>query len=127
MLSGGTIDEVANILFGISEDDQNPVVYLGGYHSTNSGFKGRAEQEDVKNKLKQWMKEGKSIVIGRDEFLEKKYIYNDVEIENSHFSVIKYFNPKTEEVHISESNDPNKVLILPFKNFYDQYSLLYSF
>ncbi len=129
LLLGGTIDEVASILFDISEGDQNPEVYLGGYHSTNSGFKGCAEQEDVKNKLKQWMKEGKSIVIGRDEFSEASdgYNYNGVTINNSHFSVVKYFNPKTEEVHIFESNDPNKVLILPFENFYEQYSLLYSF
>lgn len=128
LLSGGTIDEVANILFNDVSDDKNPEVYLGGYHSTNSGFKGCAKQEDVKNKLKQWMKEGKSIVIGRDEFNGSDgYNYNGVTINNSHFSVIKYFNPKTEEVHISESNDPDKVLILPFKNFYAQYSLLYSF
>lgn len=128
LLSGGTINEIASILFNDVSDDKNPVVHLDGYHSTNSGFKGCVKQEDVKNNLKQWMKEGKSIVIGRDEFNGSDgYDYYGVKINNSHFFVVKYFNPKTEEVHISESNDPDKVLILPFKNFYEQYSLLYSF
>lgn len=128
LLEGGTIHEVANSLFGV----ETKSIVLSGYHPEKHQEPLTPPSDSYISKILLAMqKEQKSIVVGRDEFRvdeeEKKYSYNDIEINNSHFSVVRYYNPKTEEVHVFESNTPEKVLILPLRVFNQEYSLLYGF
>lgn len=126
ILQGGTIHEVANCLFSSGEK----AYCLNGYHfSSNNDSQKTKSDEEISTILTEMMKKGQSIVVGRDEFKaeEQGYDYQGVTISNSHFSVVRYFNEKTREVHIYESNKPDKVLILPLSEFNKEYSILYSF
>ena len=129
ILDGGTIYEVANALF----NSKKTSYYLKGYHNYENNLltKNSKSDDEISQILTTMINEGKSIVVGRDEFKvngnEEKYKYNGIDIHNSHFSVVRYYNSKTKEVHIFESNAPDKVLILPLSVFNQQYSLLYGF
>ena len=128
ILEGGTIHEVANSLF----NTESLSYVLKGFHNSDTSSTTESNNDDVvSQRLTEMMKKGKSIVVGRDEFNvngnEEKYDYYGIAIHNSHFSVVRYYNSKTKEVHIFESNEPDKVLILPLSIFNQQYSLLYGF
>lgn len=130
VLEGGTINEVANTLFF---DVLTNAYCLNGYHDYAINFSNKKMKSDdeISQILSNMMKNGNSIVVGRDEFkvnnIEEKYEYNGINLYNSHFSVVRYYNNKTKEVHIFESNNPQKILILPLSEFNQQYSLLYGF
>ena len=89
-------------------------------------MKKKKSNNELSQILTMMMKDGQSIVVGRDEFCNDKglmpnhYKYNGVELYNSHFSVVRYYNPKTQEVHLFESNHPEKILILPLSVFNQQ-------
>lgn len=129
LLDGGTIYEVANTLF----DSKTTSYCLDGYHDyeKNLSYKKSRSDEEVSQILINMMNDKKSIVVGRDEFkvnnIEENYQYQGINIYNSHFSVVRYYNKKTKEVHVFESNNPQKILILPLSVFNKQYSLLYGF
>lgn len=129
ILEGGAIYEVANALFNVKTNSY----ILQGYHDNlDSLAKNKKTSDNELSKILTMMiEEGQSIVVGRDEFgshtANEKYTYNGIELYNSHFSVVRYYNPKTQEVHIFESNNPKKILILPISVFNQQFSLLYGF
>lgn len=133
ILEGGTIHEVAKALFNAETSSY----YLNGYHpdgktlSWGSSSSRKKKDEDVSELLTNMLEQGQSIVVGRDDFvvdkIEQSYSYNGQPLSNSHFFVVRYYNPKTQEVHIFESNQPKKILILPLSVFNDQFSLLYGF
>lgn len=131
ILEGGTIHEVANILFDVKTNSY----FLQGYHDYEDNWlmKKKKSNNEVSQILTMMMKDGQSIVVGRDEFYNDKglmpnhFKYNGIELYNSHFSVVRYYNPKTQEVHLFESNHPEKILILPLSVFNQQYSVLYGF
>lgn len=124
LIDGGSIYEVAASLFDVDTKG----CCLQGFEKTEESDKTPPEKlsdENLSKVLEKLIEDKKSVVVGRDK--EDECSYNGVTIAGRHFFVIRYYNPKTKEVHLFESNEPTKILILPLSVFNKEYGVLYGF
>ena len=124
LIDGGSIHEVAASLFDVDTKGYCLQGFEKTKESDNTPPK-KLSDKDLSEVLEELIKDKKSVVVGRDK--EDKYDYNGVPIAGRHFFVIRYYNPKTKEVHLFESNEPSKILILPLSVFNKEYGVLYGF
>ena len=118
LLEGGTIKEIPDSLFELN--GVNPIALQG-----DSGHRSPASDDILASVLTEALNAGKIITVGREN--KENTSYMGVNILAAHLSVVRYYNKKTKEVHITESNQPDKVLILPLSTFNKEYSVVYSF
>lgn len=118
LLKGGTIKEIPDSLFELN--GVNPIALQG-----DSGHSSPASDDILASVLTEALNAGKIITVGREKKEDTSYM--GVKILATHLSVVRYYNKKTKEVHITESNQPDKVLILPLSTFNKIYSVVYSF
>lgn len=118
LLEGGTIKEIPDSLFGLN--GVNAIALQG-----DSDHGSPASDDILASVLTEALNAGKIITVGREN--KENTSYMGVNILATHLSVVRYYNKKTKEVHITESNQPDKVLILPLSTFNKEYSVVYSF
>lgn len=118
LLKGGTIKEIPDSLFELN--GVNPIALQG-----DSDHGSPASDDILASVLTEALNAGKIITVGREN--KENTSYMGVNILATHLSVVRYYNKKTKEVHITESNQPDKVLILPLSTFNKEYSVVYSF
>ena len=122
LINGGLIYEVAQSLFG---SDTKSYCLQGCKYSEKTKELKKCTDDELSQVLEKLIEENKSVVVGRDK--EDECDYNGATIAGEHFFVIRYYNPKTKEIHLFESNNPSKILILPLSKFNEEYGLLYGF
>lgn len=118
LLEGGTIKEIPDSLFELN--GVNAIALQG-----DSSHMSPASDDILASVLTEALNAGKIITVGREKKEDTSYM--GVKILATHLSVVRYYNKKTKEVHITESNQPDKVLILPLSTFNKKYSVVYSF